>query len=255
MPALSRTLRNGKSFLELDNSKPFRPKHRFDTKLLFYRVIEREDVDSGEESADTNSCSLPISTSRPPSAPEEPSPANLSAVTTPTASLKRLALAEGQANEYRSRKRAKIRQQRYEKKKVTWVGTTRLSRAYGGYVGVGQDPKGRTVDRPLQWFIDNGFELVKWNGSFSIPILDAESRCIAAAAKKPSSPQYEADIHEATHLIEEINQTTQFKSEEKVSKRGGGFPAVAYGISFGKGQLRPMRLNVARIDMMRRLHK
>ncbi|KAK7437701.1 hypothetical protein VKT23_018417 [Stygiomarasmius scandens] len=170
---------------------------------------------------------------------------------------------------YQARKRARRRQLDYEKHGhvggynasvaskssvplPTQVDCNTLPAAQGGYIRIPQDMRGRTVDRPLEWFLKEGFELVKFDGSFSIPFIDTNGRVIGAAVKKPTTTQYTRDVNEAAQLLKKACETGNFTADEKNSKRGRGFPAVPYGLSYGKGQPRPMRLK-RRASFMRSL--
>ncbi|THU99998.1 hypothetical protein K435DRAFT_657852, partial [Dendrothele bispora CBS 962.96] len=83
--------------------------------------------------------------------------------------------------------------------------------------------------------------------------LDQEDRIIGAAVKKINNPQYEQDIQQAAQLIDEARRNAKFKASEKRSKRGTDFAGVAYGLSYGKGQKRPLRLGGPRLFLMNRL--
>jgi hypothetical protein len=84
---------------------------------------------------------------------------------------------------YRSQKRTRRRARNYAKNghiggynssvgvtsampMKTTLSLEALPSAFGGYVAVEQDVKGRTVDRPLEWFLAQGFELKEWDGRY-----------------------------------------------------------------------------------------
>ncbi|THU80236.1 hypothetical protein K435DRAFT_696080, partial [Dendrothele bispora CBS 962.96] len=87
----------------------------------------------------------------------------------------------------------------------------------------------------------------------SIPLVDSKGRILAVAVKKIDTPQYNHDVTEAAELIEKAREAADFKPAEKRGKRGHNFAAVAYGISYGKGQPHPMRLGGSRRRLMEQL--
>lgn len=68
----------------------------------------------------------------------------------------------------------------------------------------------------------------------------------------PDDPGYQQAVEEMTESILKASEETDWQKKEKRHKRGR-FPALARGISYGKGQHEPMRLVGDRQPMMEEL--
>lgn len=85
------------------------------------------------------------------------------------------------------------------------------------------------------------------------PITDSSKRIFACLAGRPDDPTYDLACKDAFESIVREGQAAQFTSAEKKHRRGH-FPALATGISYGKGQKRPTRLDAGvHSAMLRRL--
>ncbi|THU78592.1 hypothetical protein K435DRAFT_811423, partial [Dendrothele bispora CBS 962.96] len=259
MALFSRTLRGGKCYAELQAI------HLPETRLepLITRAFEEEFKPANEEDEDFNS-ELP--------SPPENHPLPLKRGLDDAAGPNFPSATDSVKKSYRSRKRAKKRAENYERRghqggngaATAVAGLDQVNvevgdevllsaTATGGYIAVEQDERGRTIDRPLSWFKEQGFQIIPWDGSQAKVFVDSTNRVICAGVKKIDNPQYTRDLEEAAQLIHEYGNEANFKAHEKSSKRGVGFAACAYGWSYGKGQKRPMRLGGPQAGMMREL--
>ncbi|KAJ3925557.1 MAG: hypothetical protein NXY57DRAFT_906916, partial [Lentinula lateritia] len=83
----------------------------------------------------------------------------------------------------------------------------------------------------------------------SVPLADGEHRVMVCMLDGPDDPTYQKAVENMTESILKAGQKTAWTSKEKKHKRGN-FPALARGISYGKGQHQPMRLVGDRQPMM-----
>ncbi|KAJ4478729.1 hypothetical protein C8J55DRAFT_430042, partial [Lentinula edodes] len=81
------------------------------------------------------------------------------------------------------------------------------------------------------------------------PLTDSEQRVMVCMLDGPDDPGYEKAVSEMTESILKAGEATNWARSEKKHKRGD-FPALARGISYGKGQREPMRLVGERQLMM-----
>ncbi|KAJ3911127.1 hypothetical protein F5877DRAFT_55668, partial [Lentinula edodes] len=88
----------------------------------------------------------------------------------------------------------------------------------------------------------------------SVPLADGEHRVMVCMLDGPGDPTYQKAVEDMTEFILKAGQDTTWTNKEKRHKRGN-FPALARGISYGKGQHRPMRLVGDRQPMMDELFK
>lgn len=85
------------------------------------------------------------------------------------------------------------------------------------------------------------------------PIVDKSGTIFAALAGQPNDLSYECATYEALDLIMQEGRGAAFSRSEKLHRRGY-FPALAVGISYGKGQRQPMKLrNGVHTAMLQRL--
>ena len=52
-------------------------------------------------------------------------------------------------------------------KEVSALDAEDLPVARGAYIAVDQKPSGRSVERSLEWFKSEGFEIVEWDGRWA----------------------------------------------------------------------------------------
>ncbi|KAK0483110.1 hypothetical protein EDD18DRAFT_1043054, partial [Armillaria luteobubalina] len=86
-----------------------------------------------------------------------------------------------------------------------------------------------------------GFTEVPWEGFDPRPIVDREGRIVAVMAGQPHDPSYSAACMEVHDAILREGAAANF-CKPSTSHRRGDFPAVNVGISYGKGQRVPSRL-------------
>ncbi|KAK0468951.1 hypothetical protein IW261DRAFT_1296738, partial [Armillaria novae-zelandiae] len=86
-----------------------------------------------------------------------------------------------------------------------------------------------------------GFTEVPWEGFDPQPIVDREGRIVAVMAGQPHDPSYSAACMEAHDAILREGAAANFRKPSNNHRRGG-FPVVNVGISYGKGQKVPSRL-------------
>jgi hypothetical protein len=85
------------------------------------------------------------------------------------------------------------------------------------------------------------------------PLVDLKNRIIAVLAGRPTDPGYVAAATESFHAIDDAGEAAVFCTDEKRHRRGH-FPALAIGISYGKGQAQPANLdNGVHAAMLQRL--
>ncbi|KAK0475352.1 hypothetical protein EDD18DRAFT_1089942 [Armillaria luteobubalina] len=86
-----------------------------------------------------------------------------------------------------------------------------------------------------------GLTEVPWEGFNPWPIVDHEGCIVAVMAGQPHDPSYSAACMEAHDTILREGTAVNF-CKPSTSHRHGDFPAVNVGISYGKGQRVPLRL-------------
>ncbi|KAJ3858485.1 hypothetical protein EV359DRAFT_52135 [Lentinula novae-zelandiae] len=86
----------------------------------------------------------------------------------------------------------------------------------------------------------------------NVPVVDSEQCIMVCFVGSPDDPGYDDAVEAATEAILAANREAGWKKKEKRHKHGD-FPAVACGISFGKGQPEPMQLGGERQEMMKKL--
>ncbi|THU78146.1 hypothetical protein K435DRAFT_876959 [Dendrothele bispora CBS 962.96] len=247
----ARKLRSGKSYVKFGDIRPFQIGEDIAIEPLVDRALQEELTADFEEPEEFQDAPLPLPVQ--PNGIKRPLPSDIQPQTP-----------------CRSRKRARQRQNAYERQgHLASYGASvgmkdvepldaqfkseTLPVAQGGYVAAEQSIHGRTADRSLAWFKENGFQVVEFDGSASIPIVDSKGRVLAVAAKKIDTPQYNQDTADAANAIDEAREAACFKPSEQKGKRGSNFAALAYGNSYGKGQPRPMRLGGPRMGLMENL--
>ncbi|KAJ3898951.1 hypothetical protein F5879DRAFT_994244 [Lentinula edodes] len=127
-----------------------------------------------------------------------------------------------------------------------------LPAASGGFIGVEADWYGAQARRELEQMKERGFWLVEWRAGKGVPLVDAEHRVMVCMLNGPDDPGYQQAVEEMTESILKASEETDWQKKEKRHKCGH-FPALARGISYGKGQHEPMRLVGDRQPMMEEL--
>ncbi|KAJ7068933.1 hypothetical protein B0H15DRAFT_807364 [Mycena belliarum] len=117
-----------------------------------------------------------------------------------------------------------------------------LPAAHGGYSAKVGDTWGSKKPRSLQDLLGLGFELIKWDGFESRPIVDVHGRIIAALVGQPRSADYAAAAARVFEAIESERKATTYKPAAAHHRRGDFF-ALNAGLSYGKGQRVPSRLD------------
>ncbi|KAJ4473241.1 hypothetical protein C8R41DRAFT_775790, partial [Lentinula lateritia] len=80
-------------------------------------------------------------------------------------------------------------------------------------------------------------------------LTDSDHRVMACFVDEADDEGFRQATREMTELILQAQEATAWKKKEKQHRRGA-FPALARGISYGKGQPEPMRLGGDRQDVM-----
>ncbi|KAH7872695.1 uncharacterized protein C8R40DRAFT_1052115, partial [Lentinula edodes] len=83
----------------------------------------------------------------------------------------------------------------------------------------------------------------------SIPLTDSKQRILVCMLDGPDDPGYKKAVSEMTESILQAGEAANWTRSERRHRRGD-FPALARGISYGKGQREPMRLVGERQVMM-----
>ncbi|KAJ3904023.1 hypothetical protein F5879DRAFT_802473, partial [Lentinula edodes] len=81
------------------------------------------------------------------------------------------------------------------------------------------------------------------------PLTDRDHRVMACFVDEADDDGFRQATQEMTRLILKARDATPWKKREKNHRRGA-FPALARGISYGKGQPEPMRLGGDKQDLM-----
>ncbi|KAJ3925043.1 MAG: hypothetical protein NXY57DRAFT_907552, partial [Lentinula lateritia] len=84
------------------------------------------------------------------------------------------------------------------------------------------------------------------------PLTDGQHRIMACFVDEVDDEGFQKATEEMTRLILEAQNAASWKRKEKRHRRGT-FPALACGISYGKGQPEPMRLGGDKQDLMQNL--
>ncbi|KAJ7093862.1 hypothetical protein B0H15DRAFT_776299 [Mycena belliarum] len=123
----------------------------------------------------------------------------------------------------------------------TELNASDLQAAHGGYSAKGGDTRGSKKRRSLPELLGLGFELIRWDGYESRPIVDAHGRIVAALAGQPRGPDYAAAAARAFSALETERKAANFKAEMAQHRRGG-YVALNVGLSYGQGQRAPSLL-------------
>ncbi|KAK1221825.1 hypothetical protein PQX77_015360 [Marasmius sp. AFHP31] len=97
------------------------------------------------------------------------------------------------------------------------------------------------------------FTYVAWNGKASVPIVDKDGRVLVTLLGCLSDTSYEEATKRAASMVLQRREEVDWKAHKVSHERGEGFPTLAYGISYGKGQPEPMRLGGPQYGVMEEL--
>ncbi|KAJ7089280.1 hypothetical protein B0H15DRAFT_780112 [Mycena belliarum] len=148
---------------------------------------------------------------------------------------------------------------RAERAIPTELDASELPAARGGYAGKVGETWGSKKPRSLKELLGLGFTLIKWDGlcvlntppsfasfnpspSESRPIVDVHGRIIAALVGQPRGVDYAAAAARAFDAIESERKAAGYTAAAAHHRRGDYFTLHA-GLSYGKGQRVPSRLN------------
>lgn len=97
--------------------------------------------------------------------------------------------------------------------------------------------RGGNVDEDfsLDRLLNQGFELVNWDGRTPHLLLDKDGRIITVLAGRPNDPTWDASMKEASWLLEEARHSCVFTHIK--NKRRGNFQYLNVGVSYGGGQI------------------
>ncbi|PPR07437.1 hypothetical protein CVT24_007572 [Panaeolus cyanescens] len=101
----------------------------------------------------------------------------------------------------------------------------------------------------LSELVDMGFEVVEWDGREARPLLDSTGRICAVLAGQPFDSTYRDAVDRASELMSAEAQTACYRAHETRHRRGP-FPAVAFGLSYGGGQMTAQRLSLGSLGPM-----
>ncbi|KAJ7067721.1 hypothetical protein B0H15DRAFT_794100 [Mycena belliarum] len=131
---------------------------------------------------------------------------------------------------------------RAERAIPTELDAAELPAARSGYAGKVGETWGSKKPRSLKELLGLGFTLIKWDGFESRPIVDVHGRIIAALVGQPRSADYAAAAARAFDAIESERQAARYTAAAAHHRCGNYFTLHA-GLSYGKGQRVPSRLD------------
>lgn len=117
---------------------------------------------------------------------------------------------------------------------------TALKISTTGYLGA-STPKGRDRAWALVELVEEGFQVIKWDGITPTAILDSKGRIIAMLTGRPSDTGWEDVIKKAIEALEAAGRGVRWTWED-VNHRRGFFAALTTGVSYGGGQTIPANL-------------
>lgn len=85
-----------------------------------------------------------------------------------------------------------------------------------------------------------------------VPLTDSDHHVLACFVDEADDEGYRQAVQEMSELILQARSHAVWKKKERNHKRGA-FPALARGISYGKGQPEPMRLGGEKQEVMQDL--
>ncbi|KAJ3871267.1 hypothetical protein F5051DRAFT_446413 [Lentinula edodes] len=140
----------------------------------------------------------------------------------------------------------------HPKSQETALRSEELPFASGGYLAIDNAFHGAQVRCDLKRMKAEGFRLVTSEDRMSVPLTDRENHIMACVLYGSSSKSYRDSVQTMADAILDMGKQTKWKRAEKKHKHGH-FPALARGISFGKGQPEPMRLSDEHQPLMEEL--
>lgn len=117
---------------------------------------------------------------------------------------------------------------------------TALKISTTGYLGASIS-KGR--DRPwaLVELVEEGFQVIEWDGITPTAILDSKRRIVAMLTGRPMDTDWDNVIKQAVEALEEAGRSVRWTWED-INHRRGFFAALTTGVSYGGGQTIPANL-------------
>ncbi|KAJ3504924.1 hypothetical protein NMY22_g17761 [Coprinellus aureogranulatus] len=112
-----------------------------------------------------------------------------------------------------------------------------------GYEASYAESKGERVPG-LEELLADGYELVEWDGSAPLLLIDSETGKIffIGIPKPKGDASYGASCDEVVELFTKLLAAGSFSEEEHSNSRGEGFVAVNFGIGAGHGPRQPYNL-------------
>ncbi|KAG6819852.1 hypothetical protein H0H93_007996 [Arthromyces matolae] len=124
-----------------------------------------------------------------------------------------------------------------------------------GYIGKSKRPGKGVYFNSLQALLDDGYQLIEWNGYDAKPLRCKEGRIFAVLVGQPKNTSYAESQQRAFEAIMKEGKHSGFTDEESIHCRGN-FPAVNVGSTLGFGALYPTNLSGgAHAQMIERLLK
>ncbi|KAJ7439668.1 hypothetical protein FB451DRAFT_1107041 [Mycena latifolia] len=131
---------------------------------------------------------------------------------------------------------------RGERAIATDLDASKLDAAHGAYSAKSGDTYGGQKRRSVAELLGLGFQLIRWDGFESKPIVDVHGRIIAVLAGQPRGADYAEAVARAFRAIEDERQAANFARDMKHHRRGTSFVGLNVGINYGKGTRVPSRL-------------
>ncbi|KAJ7681383.1 hypothetical protein B0H17DRAFT_1138539 [Mycena rosella] len=114
--------------------------------------------------------------------------------------------------------------------------------AYAAKVEGAKEKRGSKKPRPRSELIRLGFQVVRWNGIDSRPLVDARGRIFAVLVGQPrGDPGWDAAVSDAFRHISAEGRAANFPAFMAKHRRGL-FAVLNVGLTYGKGQTVPSRL-------------
>ncbi|KAI0088584.1 hypothetical protein BDY19DRAFT_906589 [Irpex rosettiformis] len=90
---------------------------------------------------------------------------------------------------------------------------------------------------PLQYYIEQGYRVIEWDGKDTKALLDKDRRIIAVCAGHPTALTDWQDVVDGIRVaIQELERKFDFRGH---NERRGDYVSANFGVSFGGGQKRP----------------
>ncbi|RDB19447.1 hypothetical protein Hypma_013505 [Hypsizygus marmoreus] len=91
--------------------------------------------------------------------------------------------------------------------------------------------------------------LVEWDGTTSMPIVDAEGQVIGIFSGRPRGPDYQGVVAEVTSEFALARVALGVSGTSPMAQRRGNFYSLVVGISFGGGQRKPANLHSSKSNV------